>query len=337
MTTFLVVLVVCLALISVAQIMSILKLSSAKEVTDADNDFHGKLLLFFMFAYLIFAISTMFYWGGVILPKSASVHGEEVDSLMDISLVIILTVFFITQPVLFYFCYKYRGNSTKKAKYVEHNNKLELIWTIIPSITLAILILYGLNTWVNITSPSFEGEDPLVIELYSKQFQWQARYAGKDNVLGKANVRFVEGKNTMGIDMDDLNGKDDVMVGEIHLPVGRSVLFKFRSQDVIHSAYMPHFRAQMNCIPGMITQFSFTPSVTTEDMRLDEKVIRQVNDINKIRKVNGQDEYEFDYLLLCNKICGGAHYNMQMKIIVEEQEQFNEWLRSKDTFEEYIK
>jgi cytochrome c oxidase subunit 2 len=104
----------------------------------------------------------------------------------------------------------------------------------------------------------------------------------------------------------------------------------------LHSAYMPHFRAQMNCVPGMITQFAFTPSITTEDMRQDNDVKAKVQKINNIRKdnsvelvQNGEDPlepYEFDFLLLCNKICGTNHYNMQMKIIVESQEDFDRWL-----------
>jgi len=91
--------------------------------------------------------------------------------------------------------------------------------------------------------------------------------------------------------------EDDIVTKELHLPVGKKVLFKFRSQDVIHSAYFPHFRAQMNCVPGTTTQFAFTPTITTKDMKeqLD-------NDL-------------FEYVLLCNKICGNAHYNMQMKIV----------------------
>ena len=72
----------------------------------------------------------------------------------------------------------------------------------------------------------------------------------------------------------------------LHLPVGRPVLFKMRSQDVLHSAYMPHFRAQMNCVPGMVTQFGFTPTVTTEEMRQNPDIIEKVAKINKIRVEN---------------------------------------------------
>ena len=101
---------------------------------------------------------------------------------------------------------------------------------------------------------------------------------------------------------------------------------------------MPHFRAQMNCVPGMITEFSFTPITTTVDMRQNPDVIDKVNRTNKIRAekaaagAENSDPWEFDYILLCNKICGKSHYNMQMKIIVETQEEYDAWIKSQQTF-----
>ncbi|MDA7729670.1 cytochrome c oxidase subunit II, partial [Flavobacteriaceae bacterium] len=194
-----------------------------------------------------------------------------------------------------------------------------------------------------------EDEDSLVIELYAQQFNWKARYSGDDGVLGDANVRFLQdfdGKNQVGIDATDPNGFDDVVVQELHLPVGREVIFKMRSQDVLHSAYMPHFRAQMNCVPGMITEFAFVPVTTTSDMRQNPDVVAKVKKINKIRVENSKalvangeealEPYTFDYLLLCNKICGASHYNMQMKIIVETPEEFEKWIANQQTFAQVI-
>ena len=131
-----------------------------------------------------------------------------------------------------------------------------------------------------------------------------------------------------------------------HLPAGREVIFKMRSQDVLHSAYMPHFRAQMNCVPGMITEFAFTPTVTTEEIRQTDAMRAKVKKINKIRRENSEallakgeeplEPYVFDYLLLCNKICGASHYNMQMKIIVETPQEFEKWMDDQQTFAEFI-
>ncbi len=118
--------------------------------------------------------------------------------------------------------------------------------------------------------------------------------------------------------------------------------FKIRSQDVLHSAYMPHFRAQMNCVPGMVTEFSFIPTITTVDMRKDEGIVTKVANINSIRDTRREkgedlDAYEFDYLLLCNKICGKSHYNMQMKIIVETPAEYDAWIRSQKQAKDVIK
>jgi cytochrome c oxidase subunit 2 len=187
-------------------------------------------------------------------------------------------------------------------------------------------------------------DDPLVVELYAQQFNWTARYGGDDNVLGDASVRLIDinSANVLGLDSGDPNGADDVIVKELHLPVGRKVNFFMRSQDVLHSAYMPHFRAQMNCVPGMVTQFSFTPSVTTEEMRLQPEIIDKVKRTNVLRAARAaegdpnSDPWEFDYVLLCNKICGKSHYNMQMKIIVESEEDFNKWLKEQKTFGETV-
>jgi cytochrome c oxidase subunit 2 len=154
--------------------------------------------------------------------------------------------------------------------------------------------------------------------------------------LGRGNVRNIKDINTIGIDMTDANSADDIPVRELHLPKGRKIVFKFRSQDVLHSAYMPHFRAQMNCVPGMVTEFGFTPKFTTQEMRVQEETVRKVNGINKLRKAKGEDPYEFDYLLLCNKICGASHYNMQMKIVVEEEADFYSWLKQQKTITELV-
>ena len=282
------------------------------------------------------------------LPSSSSEHGIEYDNLLWISFAIIFFTQTITQGLLHYFAYKYRGEKGKKALFYADNDRLEAIWTIIPVIVLAGLILYGLYTWTDIMTVE-ENEEALVVELYAQQFNWKARYAGEDGVLGDANVRFLQdfdGKNLVGIDATDPNGFDDVVVQELHLPAGREVIFKMRSQDVLHSAFMPHFRAQMNCVPGMITEFAFTPTVTTEEIRQTDAMKAKVKKINRIRREKSQDllakgeeplePYVFDYLLLCNKICGASHYNMQMKIIVETPQEFEKWISDQQTFAEFI-
>ncbi|MDA7825134.1 cytochrome c oxidase subunit II [Flavobacteriaceae bacterium] len=349
MTGLLTILVLLGITIAIWQMVKIFDLAQVnKDVSqvanDKDNRVNGYLMLAFLgFIYGITIVSFAL-WGDLPLTSnSASEHGPEIDRLMIISMVVIFIVQTITQFLLHYFAFKYKGEKGRKALFYADNDKLEFIWTVIPVIVLAGLIMYGLFTWTDIMNVD-EDDDPLVVELYAQQFNWKARYAGEDNVLGKANVRLINlnNANILGLDESDPNAQDDVITTELHLPVGRPVLFKMRSQDVLHSAYMPHFRAQMNCVPGMITQFSFTPTVTTEEMRLNPDIYEKVKNINRIRvnkskklQAKGEeplDRYEFDYLLLCNKICGKSHYNMQMKIIVESEEDYNEWLKEQKLF-----
>ena len=344
-----------LILISIAiwQVTKIFELSQGKKVytqvaDDSDNNWNGKLMFGFLFFIYGITIFSFLSYGDVLLPDAASEHGSEYDNLMWISFAIIFVVQTVTQALLHYFSYKYRGEKGKKALFYADNDRLEAIWTIIPVFVLAGLILYGLYTWTDIMTVE-ENDEALVVELYAQQFNWKARYAGEDGVLGDANVRFLQdfdGRNLVGIDATDPNGFDDVDVQELHLPVGREVIFKMRSQDVLHSAYMPFFRAQMNCVPGMITEFAFTPNKTTEEMRQDPDVVAKVKKINKIRSQKSKeliakgdtalDPYEFDFLLLCNKICGASHYNMQMKIIVESPEEYAKWMADQQTFAEVI-
>jgi cytochrome c oxidase subunit 2 len=120
-----------------------------------------------------------------------------------------------------------------------------------------------------------------------------------------------------------------------------------RSQDVLHSAYMPYFRAQMNCVPGMVTEFAFEPTYTTAEYRELPYMIAKVANINAIRAkksidlvAKGEpalDPYQFDFLLLCNKICGASHYNMQMKIVVDTPEDYAKWLKEKTSIVKEVK
>jgi len=341
MTAFLVVLVIVLFGVALWQMAKIFELSKPKSDTsdeianDKDNQVNGKLMLMFVGFIYVLAFISHYKWSKVFLPQAASEHGVDIDQLWLISMVLIFVVGIVTQWLLHFFAFKYRGRQGQKATFFADNDKLEFIWTIIPVIVLAGLIIYGLFTWTDIMNLEPD-EDPMVVELYAYQFDWRARYSGTDNVLGDANVRLIEGSNVLGIDLADPNSQDDIVVSELHLPVGKKVLFKMRSQDVLHSAYMPHFRAQMNCVPGMVTQFAFTPTMTTTEMRLNEDMVAKVKDINSIRREKSKileakgdealEPYEFDYLLLCNKICGNNHYNMQMKIVVETQEEFEAWL-----------
>ena len=300
-------------ILRVSELMAAVQKTDVNDVTDKDNKTQARLFLIVGSLFIGFVIWQILEWRHFILPPASSDHGHQLDTLMQFTMGLILTVFFILTPMLFFFAYKYRGRTNNTAYYYTHNNKLEIIWTVIPTIVLTGVIIFGLKTWDK--AMNVDTTDAQVIEVYAKQFNWTARYSGTDNTLGSANYRLVKGTNALGVDMEDPTAADDKITREVHLVSNKPVLLKFRSQDVIHSAYLPHFRVQMNCVPGMTTQFAFTPTKTTAEMKESE----------------GED---FEYILLCNKICGSAHYNMQMKFIVETQEEYNTWISSQTTEEE---
>jgi cytochrome c oxidase subunit 2 len=297
MTSLLIIVVVVLLGIAIWQLTKIFDLTQvgaaqnndSEIANDKDNNIQGYLNFAFLgFIYLI-TIFSFWKYGSVLLGTSASEHGPDYDNLMVISMALIFFVQTITQFLLYYFAFKYRGRKDRVAFYFADNDRLEFIWTIIPVIVLAGLILYGLYAWTNIMFIEDKDKEALYVEVYAKQFSWEVRYAGEDGVLGKANVRYIDGVNTMGVDMSDPYAQDDITMNELHLPKGRKVIFKFRSQDVLHSAYMPHFRAQMNVVPGMVTEFAFTPTLTTAEMREDEGIVAKVAKINKIRSQRSAD------------------------------------------------
>lgn len=429
-------------LAKVGQLTSLIRNKKEEDISDADTRLNGGLFIAFMVAFYASFIFLIIRYGDY-NPPSASAHGESYDTLMNFNMYIIMAVFFLVNSVLFIFANKYRFDKGRKARFFAHDTRLELIWTVIPSIVLAVIIIYGLRTWNEMTGDA--SDDALRVEVYSKQFDWTARYPGADGEFGLANYNLITPTNPLGIVTQDgvtealaeiesqiasleselahergrllaemasledqlhadhhhahghdhdsygeghgdhqdhhgispefkanlearlhevehmlasdkvvvlsnaaLEAKEDklhrlkrhrqrieevkpfdydggiaaweagaddkIMKGEFHLPVGREVEFVFRSRDVIHSAYMPHFRAQMNTVPGVPTRFKMTPTITTDSMRTI------------------LDAPDFNYVLLCNKVCGAAHFNMQMAVVVETEEEYNAWLESQEEF-----
>ena len=294
--------------------MTIVQLST--QLTGSDNDdeqirhnnANGVGFLIFMVAGLGLMVYMTIRYSAYMLPVAASEHGPGLDHLLNINFAIIGIVFFVTQIALFYFANKYRHNHNRRAYFNPENNKLELIWTVIPAIVLTALIITGLKQWNKILMT--DKSDAMNVQVYGYQFAWIARYSGPDNTLGKSNYKLISDENPLGLDVNDPKVKDDIYTtgNEMHIPLGQEINFQFNARDVIHSAYFPHFRAQMNLVPGMNTHFAFKPTITTAEMR----------------KITKNDK--FDYVLLCNKICGVAHYTMKMKVVVDSPEEFKTWL-----------
>jgi len=316
MINLLIFIVAVLAVIAIMRVVRVLELTNELSgedesiITKKDNQYNGILMIVF----LILGVGAMVYFTldakKYLLPISASKHGVIIDKLLDVNWLLLVVVFLITQFLLFYYAFRYNHRKEKKAYFYPVNHTLEFVWTIIPTIVLGGMIVYGLIVWNDITKPA--PKEAKIIEVYGKQFDWTVRYAGHDNKLGRSNFRLISDENPLGVDFKDPDAKDDIIAKELHLPVGEKIVLKLHSQDVIHSAFLPHFRVQMNCVPGMTTEFFFEPTITTALMK----------QITKNEK--------FEYILLCNKICGVAHYTMKLNVICEEREQFKSWVIKQD-------
>ncbi|MBL7730574.1 MAG: cytochrome c oxidase subunit II [Chitinophagaceae bacterium] len=275
------------------------------------NRINGFLLLVF----LILGLYGVYYCNeklkGKILGPAASDHGVLVDRMLYITLALTFIVFLVTQIALFWFAYKYQESDNRKAYYYPHNNKLEMIWTVIPAIALTVLVGFGIFYWFRITGNA--PKEAMVVEVVGKQFGWEFRYPGKDGILGKKYFKNVdpEGNNPAGQIWDDPANHDDVFVEqEMHIVVGKPVKLVIGAKDVIHDVGLAHFRMKMDAVPGTPTTMWFTPKFTTKEMK--EKY--------------GPD---FTYELSCDQMCGKGHYSMRGVVVVETQAEFEAWLASK--------
>jgi cytochrome c oxidase subunit 2 len=260
------------------------------------------------------------YWeytvhGNMILPEAASEHGKKIDQMFNITLILTTIVFIATHILLFGFAYIYKYTKKRKAYYYPHNNTIERIWTIVPALVLTVLVLMGFLTWRSIF---YKIEDPnnkpISIEVTSSQFAWAIRYSGADGIVGMKNYKLITSVNALGIDFKDKNTLDDQSADEMVIPVNKPVRLILTSKDVIHSFYMPHFRVQLNTVPGMTSYFEFTPTITTEEMKA------KTNDPT------------FKYLFLCNKICGDGHYKMQKEVKVVSMAEYEAWVKQQPTY-----
>ena len=370
--------VIVLAVIAVAQLMRVYELSSKlrghkeEDVDLKTNNINAGMMLVFLAVFFGSLLYMLYEYGNGELPVAASDIGQDIDWLFKINWIIVFAVFFFTNFLLFWFAYKYSYHPDRKAYYFPHDNKLEMIWTIVPAAALAVIIVLGLMTWNDITGkPS---DDAVVVELYAKQFDWTARYSGEDNKLGHSDYKLVNGSNPLGVitselvegrlveidqiiednqaKLDNFNSEDPEVIvslaneyklqqeidkmgriktrivkmkesfndsiysqadddymtkANLFLIKDQEYFFVLRAQDVLHSAYFPHFRMQMNCVPGQRTTMKFTPIFTSQEMK---------------EKTGNPD---FEYILMCNKICGASHSMMSMPVTVGTQEEFDAW------------
>jgi cytochrome c oxidase subunit 2 len=307
--------IACLGIAVIGKILKVydlsLKMQGKKGIKW--NNFMAFLCLIFLIVGLAAAYWSLTVQGSMTLPEAASKHGVDIDNMFLVTSLLTLTVFFITQILLFGFSFYYRKSEKRKAYYLPHNNTIEKVWTVIPAIVLTVLVVFGFFTWQEIEN-STEVKGDLNVEITGHQFGWYLRYPGKDGKLGTVNYTLVNAQNSVGLDTKDPNSTDDLQADTLVFPVNKPIRLNIRAHDVIHSVFMPHFRLQQNAVPGLPTFFKFIPTITTAQMRVKT------------------DNSKFEYLLYCNKICGGGHYNMQKVVRIVTEEEYLVWIAKQKPF-----
>src|ERR1035437_3669880 len=191
MSVFIIVTLIVLVFIVIYQIAKASEYAVALRGEEKVNAQANRAIAFLLLVMFILGV-----WGiwecnellkGRLLPVAACKTGENYDMMFNVTTIVTGIVFFITQAILFWFFFRYQSTGKRTAFYFTHSNKLEIIWTTIPAIAMAILVAIGLRNWFDVTSVA--PPQATVVEVVGKQFNWIIRYPGKDNELGKRDFR----------------------------------------------------------------------------------------------------------------------------------------------------
>lgn len=230
---------------------------------------------------------------------------STIDDTLDITFWVTGFVFVVINLFMAWCVFKFRHKKDTLAHYEPENKKLEVWLTVVTSIGVAAMLMPGLYVWAKFVEPP---EDADVMEVIGKQWQWSYRFPGEDGILGTVDTRHTSADNPLGMNPEDPNGQDDVIVvgDDVHIPIDRPVKMLLRSQDVLHDFAVAQFRVKMDMVPGMVTYLWFTPTV-----------------IGK-------------YDVLCEELCGIGHYNMRSHVVVDTETDFKAWLKTHPTYAQTV-
>jgi cytochrome c oxidase subunit 2 len=344
---FLIIIIAVLVAVFFVQIGKARELASVIREDNSEeyetNNFNAALGMFFMVGFLVICVVSFIYYIPYILGwgpnTAASKHGPSVDYMFNITLFFTAIVFFACQFLLFYFGWKFRGRKGARAKYWSHDERLEMVWMLIPAVVMTFLVVGGLRAWneamADVSDKEVIGKDYIEIEATGMQFAWLLRYPGRDNKLGTKHFTKITGTNPLGQDWTDEKNIDDFHPSEIVLPVGKKVRVRINSRDVLHNFYLPQFRVKMDAVPGMPTYFVFTPTVTSDSMRARYKKYPHWNIPDK--KDETKKRYEaFEYELACAELCGRGHYSMRRVVKIVTEEEYENWLDEQEKTSHYL-
>lgn len=332
---FLIILLVVVIVIQLGKVRNLASVIRGEEkVARQNNDRTAMSLMVFMVVFLIACVVSALYYKNSMLGYgphgSASLHGGSIDSLFNVTLFFTGIVFILTHIALFWYTWKYRERDNAKVNYFVHSTKLELVWTMIPAIVMAFLVVQGLMVWNDVMPDVGPEDEYLEIGATGYQFAWDIRYPGPDGILGEKNYKKINmAVNPLGLDCEDDNVLDDIVLGgadEIVIPVNTMVRVSISAKDVLHNFYLPHFRVKMDAIPGLPTYFIFTPIKTTEQYRQELKNYPEYQVPADPEDPESPMRWEvFDYELACAELCGKGHYSMRRVLKVVSPEEYAEW------------
>lgn len=289
------------------KVMGGIKSDTEAEIPAPNNKINAAMWIIFLIAGYAGLVWSFFSARAYFLPEASTPHGRETDSQFWFSMGLLTVAFLLVNFLLFFFSWKYQYKKGYKATFYPEDHKLELIWTAIPAVIMAVLVFLGFRSWTHIMSDAPANSQ--VIEIMGKQFGWIVRYGGiQDNKLGSYNYKLINSNNEMGVDYSDEASMDDfINPSEMHVEVGKPVSLKIRARDVLHSVFIPHMRVKMDAVPGMPTKFWFIPDKSTEQMRAE------------------LGNPNFDYEIACTEVCGRGHFAMRLRLIVEDKASVDAW------------
>jgi cytochrome c oxidase subunit 2 len=236
------------------------------------------------------------------LPVLASEHGKTVDDLIVYVHWLMAALFVGWLAYFAYTLFRFHRSRNPKADYVGvKNHASNYIEGAVAIVEAVLLIFVAIPLWARTVDKLPDKKAATEIYIVGQQFQWNGRYAGKDGVFGKQEMRLVTAENPFGVDPTDPAGKDDLIVqSELHVPVNKPVIGYVSSKDVIHSFKIIAMRVTQDAIPGTRIPVWFTPT------------------------------REGRYQINCAQLCGNGHSQMAAgMLVVESQEAFDKWAASK--------
>ncbi len=333
MTFIIIFLCIVLTAVVLVQLGKVTELArSIRGEADAEEDNNtrqGIIGMIFLIAFLTITLGSALYYKNWMLGygphASASEHGDALDGMFNITLGFTYVVFILTHIALFWYAWKYRGRRGRKALFMPHDTKLELVWTAVPAIVMCFLVVNGLIAWNEVMGD--DGDEDIEIEATAHQFSWTIRYPGQDGKLGTKNYKMITGLNSLGQDWNDEKNLDDIIADKIVLPVGKKVRVRITAKDVLHNFDLPHFRVKMDAVPGLPTYFYFTPKITTKEYR---------KNLSKYPEYQAPDPNNpdlklwetFNFALNCAELCGSGHYAMKKIVEIVSDEEYEKWVKA---------